>query len=144
LEPLQVLDGLVLCHGSVHDPDFYTTTPREALLSFRVMPQPICLFGHTHCAEWYEYQPMGLGLPLQHPLPDGGVVELREGTMYMINPGAVGQPRDGNSQAACAVLDLERRQVELVRVPYDIARAQEALLAAGLPEAMGARLSFGI
>lgn len=144
LEPVVRLDDIVLCHGSVPDPDFYTTTPREAMLTFRVLNQHLCLFGHTHYAGWFAYCPQRAQLPSQHASPNGGVVELENGTFYMVNPGGVGQPRDGNSCAAYAILDTEKRRIELRRQPYNIARTQQAIALAGLPEAMAARLSFGI
>jgi|YNPNPStandDraft_1061719.scaffolds.fasta_scaffold115583_2 putative phosphoesterase len=144
LQPKYEGDDFVLCHGSIPDPDFYTTTPREALMSFRVLDRPLALFGHTHFAEWFQHDPARSNLPTQHSALDGGQAEIREGVRYLINPGAVGQPRDGNSSSACAILDLEARRFEIKRVPYNISRTQKAILAAGLPEAMAARLSLGI
>ncbi len=144
LEPRYKGDGYVLCHGSIFDQDFYTTTPHEALMSFRVLDAQIGLFGHTHYAEWFEYCPERRGMPSHHPAPDGRSVQMEDGVLYLVNPGAVGQPRDRNSCSAYGVLDLERRRFELKRVPYNIAETQDAIIAAGLPEAMAARLSVGI
>ncbi|MBC7287359.1 MAG: metallophosphoesterase family protein [Armatimonadetes bacterium] len=144
LKPRVDVDGLVLCHGSFLDPDFYTTTPREAMLTFRVMTTQICLFGHTHFAEWFEYRPGHDDLPLEFYATHGGVLQIDPDALFMINPGAVGQPRDGNPRAAYAILDVEERRVEFRRIDYDIARAQRAILEAGLPQAMAARLAAGI
>jgi predicted phosphodiesterase len=144
LEPSHLLDGLTLCHGSVPDPDFYTTTPREALLSFKVLRTPLCFYGHTHYAEWFRHDALVDPLPEEWRLPEGGALRLEVGPKYMINPGSVGQPRDGNSQAAFAVYDTEAAVVEFHRISYHVAAAQEGIMAAGLPEAMAARLAEGI
>ena len=144
LEPLHVLDGVTLCHGSVSDPDFYTTTPREALLSFAVLRTPLCFFGHTHYAEFFRYDSLVDTMPEEIMRPDGGVLHLEVGPKYMINPGSVGQPRDGNSQAAFAIYDVAEATVEFHRVSYNVSAAQEGILLAGLPESMAARLTEGI
>ncbi len=144
LKPRLRLDDITLCHGSYLDPDFYTTTPREAMLTFRVLDTPICLFGHTHYAEWFEYHTDDDDLPMEFFATHGGAVEIRDNVLYMINPGAVGQPRDGNPRAAYGILDTDQRRFEFHRVEYDIARAQNAIIRAGLPQAMAARLSVGI
>jgi len=144
LEPVKKLDDIVLCHGSVPDPDFYTTTPLEAMLTFRVLDRPICLFGHTHYAGWFEYDPASRELPAQYSAPNGARLTLREGLLYMLNPGGAGQPRDGNSCAAYAILDTDEKYFEIKRTPYNIAETQQAIIEAGLPEAMAARLDYGI
>ncbi len=144
LEPSHVLDGVTLCHGSVPDPDFYTTTPREALLSFAVLRTPLCFFGHTHYAEWFRYDSLVDPMPEELMRPEGGVLHLEVGPKYLINPGSVGQPRDGNSQAAFAVYDADAATVEFHRISYNVSAAQQGILRAGLPESMAARLSEGI
>jgi diadenosine tetraphosphatase ApaH/serine/threonine PP2A family protein phosphatase len=71
-------------------------------------------------------------------------IKLEEGTSYLINPGSVGQPRDRNSQAACAIYDRDLRQVKFFRLEYDIAEAQKKILRAELPPALAERLTLGI
>jgi diadenosine tetraphosphatase ApaH/serine/threonine PP2A family protein phosphatase len=68
---------------------------------------------------------------------------LRETGKYMINPGSIGQPRDGDPRAAFLVYDTERKAVTFFRIPYDIAAAQEKIFAAGLPERLAIRLEEG-
>jgi predicted phosphodiesterase len=144
LPPMHVLDDVTLCHGSVPDPDFYTTTPRESLLSFAVMRTPLCFLGHTHYSEFFRYDSLVDTMPEEIMRPDGGTIHLEVGPKYLINPGSVGQPRDGNSQAAFAVYDTNTSTVEFHRVSYNVRAAQEGIIAAGLPESMAARLSEGI
>lgn len=72
-----------------------------------------------------------------------GILSLEDGGRYLINPGSVGQPRDNDWRAAFAILDVEKRQVEYYRVPYDLPTTQEKMHKAGLPEPLIKRLEFG-
>lgn len=143
LEPTQVVKDAVLCHGALFDPDHYTTNPHDALESFNEVAQSLIFFGHTHYAEWFILD-NNHPLPIQHPAAYGAVITLEPERRYMINPGSVGQPRDGNSQAAYAIWDTETKQVTLHRVSYNIKAAQEAIINAGLPHKMANRLIMGV
>ncbi len=142
LQPITETDNFILCHGSIIEPNFYITSPYGALPSMQVMTSPLAFFGHTHCAEWFVWADHA-ELPEQHSYPAGGLCSLESSAKYLINPGAVGQPRDGNPQAAFAIYDEPARQVELHRIDYDIAAAQEQMTRAGLPLSMIQRLSLG-
>jgi diadenosine tetraphosphatase ApaH/serine/threonine PP2A family protein phosphatase len=72
------------------------------------------------------------------------VLGLENDVNYLINPGSVGQPRDGDRRAAYAIYDTAARQVSLCRAEYDVASAQKKILDAGLPELLAKRLSAGI
>jgi diadenosine tetraphosphatase ApaH/serine/threonine PP2A family protein phosphatase len=137
------IDGAHLCHASLADPDAYISSPLETLPSFAMMKQPLCLFGHTHYAEWF-HRVADAGIPHQHTVPGGGTVVLERGHTYMINPGSVGQPRDGNSQASFAVIDTDEGIVTIERVSYDIKVTQQQIIEAGLPKAMAQRLLSGM
>ena len=137
------LPGAHICHGSLPDPDLYTTGPMEAMLSFAVMEEDICFLGHTHCAEWYTYRNDNRP-PSHSPRPEGGRLALAEGRKYVVNPGGVGQPRDGNSQTSYAIWDDEARSVEIRRLSYDVATAQRLIYDAGLPPSMAERLRYGV
>lgn len=136
-------DAITICHGSVPDPDHYTVTPVDAMLSFQEMTTPITFYGHTHYAEWFIDSGDG-ELPDEHPMPSGGSLQLDPDRRYLINPGAVGQPRDGNERASYAVYDDEAYEIVIHRVAYDIAKAALQMQKAGLPEAMYARLWLGV
>jgi len=71
------------------------------------------------------------------------VIGIKPRRHYLINPGAVGQPRDGDPRAAFAYFDTTTQSVELRRVPYDVARAQQRIRAAGLPDVLARRLGLG-
>lgn len=139
----EVVEGAIMCHGSIPNPDLYTTTPEEALLSFQVMGGQLTFFGHTHYAEWFRYN-RNSELPVEEPRPRGGFLRLGRDSQFMINPGAVGQPRDGNHQAGFVIWDQTAGTVELLRVDYNVADTQRRMLEAGLPENMALRLGLGI
>ncbi len=144
LPPVQIINHrFTLCHGSVPDPNHYTVSPADALLSLAAMTTDIAFFGHTHYSEWFIADSNGR-LPSGHPVPAGGRLCLGNGHRYLVNPGAVGQPRDGNELASYAVYDDEAGEVTIRRVSYDIAKTAQQMKAAGLPEAMYARLWLGV
>ncbi|MEI6500274.1 MAG: metallophosphoesterase family protein [Armatimonadota bacterium] len=143
LRPSHRLDGAHLAHGSLPDPDLYTSLPQEALRTAEVMEEPICFLGHTHYAEWYTYRGDHRP-PTQHSRPGGGEFTLAADRKYVVNSGSVGQPRDGNSQASFVVWDTEAALVTIHRISYDIVAAQQRILDAGLPANMADRLKYGI
>jgi len=70
-------------------------------------------------------------------------LKLKEGVRYLINPGSVGQPRDGDWRAAFALFDSDARLVTFCRAPYNLKRAQDRILAANLPQRLATRLAAG-
>jgi diadenosine tetraphosphatase ApaH/serine/threonine PP2A family protein phosphatase len=140
--PLQVEDGFAICHGAPFDEDAYVFDAADANEAFAALPSPICFYGHTHLPAIFARTPHGLTVAV----PDGSdamAVTLAPGAQYLVNPGSVGQPRDGDPRAAFALYDAEAREVILRRVPYPVELAQEAILAAGLPGGLAARLGLG-
>jgi diadenosine tetraphosphatase ApaH/serine/threonine PP2A family protein phosphatase len=71
-------------------------------------------------------------------------VPLEPGEPLLLNPGSVGQPRDGDARAAWLLLDLDARRAVFRRTPYAVGRTQEEIRERGLPEALAARLAFGL
>ncbi len=132
-----------LCHGSLFDPDYYTTTVHDAAASIRQMTLPICLLGHTHYAEWYV-APDRDALPEQTSAPRGGELVLAPGALHLVNPGSVGQPRDGNSQASYAIWDSDAQRIVVHRVSYNVSATQRQMDEAGLPPSMSERLMIGV
>jgi diadenosine tetraphosphatase ApaH/serine/threonine PP2A family protein phosphatase len=112
------------------------------------LPAALFFFGHTHIQGGF-LGPRGEAGPKVRVLPrvDRNETKL-EGTLdpehsYLINPGAVGQPRDRDPRAAYAFYDSVARTVTYERVEYNVARAQEKIVAAGLPQGLAARLAVG-
>jgi diadenosine tetraphosphatase ApaH/serine/threonine PP2A family protein phosphatase len=113
------------------------------MLSFEACDAPLILFGHTHYAEWYTLTE-GVELPSQAPQPDGGTLSLDGAARYMVNPGSVGQPRDGNPLAAAGLYDSDAQELTIPRFSYDIAAVQRKIHEVGLPDQMALRLLLGI
>jgi diadenosine tetraphosphatase ApaH/serine/threonine PP2A family protein phosphatase len=120
----------------------YLTTPQEARVCFNAMSKDLAFVGHTHVAEYYRTSGEGQ-LPEEISLWSGGPVDLEAGMRYIVNPGAIGQPRDSNPLASFATWDSERNRVEVRRVAYDMAQAQEKMERAGLPDYLIERLAVG-
>ena len=131
-----------LVHGSLPNEMDYITTTWEAASCFEAMTGNLCFIGHTHVAEYYWQQDKS-GVAEQKALWSGGAVPRSDDRRYIINPGGVGQPRDGNSAASCGLYDTESGAVEVRRVPYDVARVQAKMREAKLPEPLAQRLSVG-
>jgi diadenosine tetraphosphatase ApaH/serine/threonine PP2A family protein phosphatase len=140
--PVEVDDTVVICHGAPFDEDTYIFDELDAIRALTSAPRRLCLFGHTHYA--IAFQLSAGGLSVVGPGADGqGEIALENGGRYLVNPGSVGQPRDGDPRAAYAIVDTKRRQVEMYRVAYPIEITQEKMLQAGLPEILARRLSSG-
>jgi diadenosine tetraphosphatase ApaH/serine/threonine PP2A family protein phosphatase len=147
--PISPIEGLQCVHGSPRDEDEYVLMRRDAYSILGRASAPVTFFGHTHVQGGFwiddETDEEG-GLELKYTSRTGLqqlTVQLRETGKYMINPGSIGQPRDGDPRAAFLVYDTEQRAVTFFRVPYDIAAAQEKIFAAGLPERLAIRLEEG-
>ena len=139
------VDRALVVHGSLPDEMDYITTPQEARGCFDAMPGDLTFVGHTHVAEYYTLRrkTRKTRMPEVTALRSGGRVSLEAGLRYIVNPGAIGQPRDGNRAASFGVWDLEAGTVETRRVEYDVGRAQGKMREAGLPEYLIERLAVG-
>ncbi len=140
LEPAAEAEGLELFHASPRDPVWeYVLSEPVALAALALTTAPVVLVGHSHVA-------LALGLVDRRLVgglaPDGAGVDFSH-MRWLLNPGSVGQPRDGDPRAAYLLLDLERRLAEFRRVPYDVAGTQQEIRAAGLPETLAVRLERG-
>src|SRR3954471_10976670 len=121
--PTLVDEVVEICHGSPFDEDAYIFDEMDALRALKTSTRrPLCLFGHTHYPAAFELAGGELDT-LGRPVGAEARIELRAGAKYLVNPGSVGQPRDGDPRAAYAIVD-EAIGVELYRVEYPIARAQ--------------------
>ncbi len=140
------VDGFQIVHGSPADEDEYIFGPGQALPALRNLATQTVFFGHTHFQGGFMLNSKGRFQTIRCGSKGEGctlVLPLEDGTRYLINPGSIGQPRDGDWRAAFAILDEERRQVEYYRTPYDLAKTQEKMLKAGLPAPLIRRLELG-
>ncbi len=141
LQPAGRADGVELYHASARNPVWeYVLGPEQALASFAVTEAPLVLVGHSHF-------PLALRLDgtrvLGGSAPAGHEVDLAEGR-WLLNPGSVGQPRDGDPRAAWLLLDTGSHSASFRRVEYPVALTQAEVRAAGLPEGLAARLAHGV
>jgi diadenosine tetraphosphatase ApaH/serine/threonine PP2A family protein phosphatase len=139
LEPRGEREGAGLFHASPRDPVWeYVLSPGIAYAALAATPQDLVLVGHSHVALHFYLATTTLATA-----PDGTELELEDGR-WLLNPGSVGQPRDGDPRTAWLLLDLEARRAAFRRVEYDVAATQAEIRERGLPEALAARLEFGV
>ena len=134
----RTVETFMLVHATLDNPEMwgYVFDKLEAEANFAYQMCSVCFFGHTHVPLAFE----------KAGIVRGGLYTkllITAGRKYYINVGSVGQPRDGDPRAAYAIYDLVQNVVELRRVEYDIAAAQQKILAAGLPARAASRLEIG-
>ena len=140
--PIDVDDVVEICHGSPFDEDAYIFDELDAVRALKVSNRPLCLFGHTHYPVTFELSEDSFDSVGSASAPQMQV-EMRAGCKYLINPGSVGQPRDGDPRAAYAIVDTTARRVELFRTRYAVEQAQTKVVQAGLPDVLAQRLAVG-
>jgi predicted phosphodiesterase len=145
--PLEGFPQAQLVHGSPGDEDVYIVSIGDALVPLLALSTPLTFFGHTHLQGGFfangssadgfrpEYRTVGQAESVS--------LQLKPETRYMINPGSVGQPRDGDWRAAFALFDTEAQVIHFHRAPYNLKAAQDRILAAGLPPRLATRLATG-
>jgi predicted phosphodiesterase len=141
LEPLGRQPDAELFHASPRDPVWeYILTGEAALAALELTSAPVVLVGHSHVplAIVLERDRLAGGLA-----PEGSEADLRAGR-WLLNPGSVGQPRDGDWRAAWLLLDLDAKRAFFRRVEYPVEQTAAEIAKAGLPTALGARLSEGV
>ena len=139
------VNGFTIVHGATRDEDEYVFAPAQALDSLLDAPSPVTFFGHTHLQGGFMLRDDKVAVLHFKPGGDNKFTPLtiEPGTTYLLNPGSIGQPRDGDTRAAFAISDLDNNVVEFWRVPYDIEAVQKRMAAANLPEPLILRLQFG-
>jgi diadenosine tetraphosphatase ApaH/serine/threonine PP2A family protein phosphatase len=131
-------DDFDLAHGSPADEDEYVITDADAAQLRDTIAAQVTFFGHTHVQGGFL-----LARRATRRIAGTAVLELETDHFYLVNPGAVGQPRDGDWRAAYAIYSPVDRLVEYRRVEYDVEKAAAKVRAAGLPPALAARLYTG-
>jgi len=141
LQSVELGEPVGLYHASPRDPVWeYVLSALQAELCLDVQPRRVCLIGHSHVALSFSRFP-GQTTTGQ-TRTDGEELDLSSGE-WLINPGSVGQPRDGDPRAAWLELDLSEWRAIYHRVEYDIEGAAAAIRAARLPDSLAERLSYG-
>jgi predicted phosphodiesterase len=137
--PLQITDKAQLVHGSFKDEDEYVVTQNDAVVNLAITNPAITFFGHTHepgvftrTVRWSpDYE------------PDGSARLRLPADKVLVNPGSVGQPRDGDPRASFVVWDDAESVVEFYRAEYPVEATQARMREAQLPEFLVTRLAFG-
>ena len=136
-----------LVHGSPNDEDEYVVSLGDALAPLITITMPLTFFGHTHLQGGFfangssadgfrpEYRTVGQAESVS--------LQLKNNARYLINPGSVGQPRDGDWRAAFALYDSEAQVVHFHRTPYNLKAAQDRIFEANLPARLATRLAAG-
>jgi diadenosine tetraphosphatase ApaH/serine/threonine PP2A family protein phosphatase len=141
LEPKGTAHGVALYHGSARDPVWeYVLSDEAALATLEIAGSPLVLVGHSHVAL-RVVQSVG---EVDGGLAAAGTELGVDGVRALLNPGSVGQPRDGDPRAAYLLLDLDAKLASFRRVEYDVEQTQREIREAGLPELLAARLELGI
>ena len=140
--PTEVEGGVEICHGAPFDEDAYVFDELDARHAFDRSRQRVCFYGHTHFPVAFRLH--GDTLDIVGPAPEGNTtIPLDADAKYLINPGSIGQPRDGDPRAAYGMIDLDDAQVDMIRVPYAFEITQAKMMKVGLPEPLSRRLAAG-
>jgi predicted phosphodiesterase len=137
--PLPITDKAQLVHGSARDEDEYVVTQNDAVVSLAFINPSITFFGHTHeplvftrTIRWTpDYE------------PDGSARLRLPSDKVLVNPGSVGQPRDGDPRASFIIWDDHESTLEFYRAEYPVETTQARMRDAKLPEFLVTRLAFG-
>jgi len=133
-------DNMFLVHASPRHPDQweYILSLEAAEINFKYFTEQVCFIGHSH-------QPFFVGIAgnEQIELITENPLSLKKDCRYIINIGSVGQPRDGNPNSAIVIFDTDALTISLIRIPYDIKKAQTKIIDAGLPHSLAQRLENG-
>ena len=134
------MGDFTLAHGTLDNPEafHYMLDTCRASRSFDAMKTRILFVGHSHVPGIFEHKKGNLKYFYQEK------IKLSENAKYIINTGSVGQPRDGNSRASFVIYDTLQNEIYIKRIEYDIEKAREKILKAGLPPMLADRLSRGM
>ena len=139
--PLVFENGLfTVAHGTLHEPEefIYMMSGAEAMHTFEILKTQVCFVGHSHVPGWFALKNGKVSYS------NGSRIRLEKSSKYIVNAGSVGQPRDNDNRACYCVFDPQKKEIELRRVEYDISRAQNKIIEAGLPPALAERLAQGM
>ncbi len=138
------LDGFQVVHGSPLDEDEYVLGAADAAVVFCYLDAALTFFGHTHLQGGFIWNHARVETIGKTPAAEERqTLELAAECAYMINPGSVGQPRDGDPRAAYVLYNPEESFLIYYRLSYDVAKAQAKIRRAGLPTLLAERLATG-
>jgi predicted phosphodiesterase len=132
-------DSIRMVHATPRDPERwnYIFSHEQALEEFDAFEEQICFIGHSHQPIIYEL------MDSETLIVNNERARVMEGRRYLVNVGSVGQPRDGNPQASICIYDIDKAEIAIKRVEYDVEGAKQRIIDAGLPPVLANRLSWG-
>ena len=137
-------DDFILVHGSPLDEDEYVASMTDAANVYPYLEVSLTFFGHTHLQGGFAWiEETQRAIRRLKPEESAMRVEVTPGSCWLVNPGSVGQPRDGDPRAAYGIFDGATGDVTLHRTPYDTEAVRRKIERAGLPAVLGARLALG-
>lgn len=138
LRMVRQVSDFTIVHSTLDQPTNwnYVTNRFDAMSNFSYQFTQVCFHGHTHVPRVYVKDSMVHEEPAES-------IAIEPGAKYFINVGSVGQPRDGDWRACYAVYDVASRLLVFRRLEYDLAKTQQKIIDAGLPEMLAARLAEG-
>jgi diadenosine tetraphosphatase ApaH/serine/threonine PP2A family protein phosphatase len=143
LEPEGEREGIGLFHASPRNPVWeYVLSAEQADACLDVQPRRVTLIGHSHVSLFFARPPGERSEVRGAQAGDDALLQLGEGS-WLINPGSIGQPRDGDPRAAWLEIDTEAETARFHRVGYDVERAAASIVDAGLPRRLAERLHTG-
>jgi predicted phosphodiesterase len=141
-----LLGTYLLCHGTPESIGSYILHAFQAKRVFNLLQKSYvgiraCFFGHTHVQRVWMRDERGR---VSSPKVTNGSIAMENGKLYLVNPGSVGQPRQGDKRAHYIIFDVDSGVIHFRAVPYDILKAQKRIREAGLPEYLALRLEDGV
>src|SRR5262245_42493300 len=141
--PLDITAEAQLVHGAVTHEDDYIFTEADANENFLLTNKPLTFFGHIQFPVVFANGRGNSVQAMSYEFDEFIAVKCEAGRKLLVNPGSVGQPRDGDPRASFAIWDADRARIEFYRVEYDVQRTQEKMRAAELPTYLIDRLAHG-
>ena len=141
--PMEVTPEAQLVHGAITHEDDYIFTEADADENFRLTDKTITFFGHSHFPVVFSDGRDNSVQAMSYEFDEFVAVKCEAGRKLLVNPGSVGQPRDGDPRASFAIWDPDRARIEFYRVEYDVNLTQEKMRAADLPNYLIERLAHG-
>lgn len=139
LPDMRQFEFFLMVHGAPGDKTKYLFEWEDIVPYMGVLNEnecSVCFFGHTHSPGIFSKDGV-------YSVDDDSRFAIGEDKDFFINPGSVGQPRDGDSRASFGLLDTEKKEFELIRVPYAVGEAADKVIEAGLPQFLAERLHLG-
>ena len=138
LKLVEYCDNFTVVHSTLYSPELfeYIQTSYDAHLSFEQQTTPLSFMGHSHVpVNFFKRKNVSFNMDTE--------VKLDDQTKIMVNVGSIGQPRDENPDAVCAVYDSDEGLIRVTRVRYDVDKAAKKIISSGLPEILAERLKYG-